>query len=372
MKLTLERAVLLRSLSHVQNVVERRATVPILSSVRLEAAGGEMRLNATDMDLEIALSAPADVARGGATTTPAHTLFDIVRNLPEGSQVELELIDETGQLALRSGRSKFSLACMDVEAFPLMAGVPQSHQFSMAAADLRSLMDRTRFAISTEETRYYLNGIYLHAGRSDGVEVLRSVATDGHRLARMDVPLPPGAAGMPGVIVPRKTVGELCKLIDNVSGEVEVRVSESKIRFAFDETVLTSKLIDGTFPDYERVIPEGNDKILQVNCKRLVEAVNLVSAVSVDKTRAIKVSLSDGSLTLSAFGADSSSGVDELEAEYEAEAMEIGFNARYLLDILGQITGENVRFALANSGSPTMVREAADASAVYVLMPMRV
>ena len=372
MKLTIERAALLKALNHVQSVVERRNTIPILSNVKLEGRDGQVTLNATDMDLDIVEAVTADVTQSGATTAPAHTLYEIIRKLPEGSQVEIEQGGEDGQLILRSGRSKFVLASLPVDDFPLMSGGELPHSFLLAAEELKALIDRTRFAISNEETRYYLNGIYLHAAASGKVQVLRAVATDGHRLARVEVPLPDGAAGMPGVIVPRKTVAELRKLLDEATQQVTVSLSETKIRFAFDNAVVTSKLIDGTFPDYERVIPADNDKVLEVDCRALAQAVDRVSAISTEKSRAIKLAVEKGGLTLSASSPENGSAVEELEASYDSVAMEIGFNSRYLLEILAQIEGDAARFTMADSGSPTVVREVADDSAVYVLMPMRV
>ena len=372
MNLTIERATLLKVLNHVQSVVERRPTIPILANIKLEAAEGTLSLNATDMDLDVAETVSASVETPGITTAPAHTLHDIVRKLPDGAQVEISLDGDKNQLTLRAGRSRFSLACLPAEDFPVMAGGEMPHGFPLAAAELRALVDRTRFAISTEETRYYLNGIYLHATEQDGTKVLRAVATDGHRLARVEVPLPEGAEGMPGVIVPRKTVNELRKLIDEMDGEVMVSLSETKIRFGLDGAALTSKLIDGTFPEYQRVIPEGNDRILLVDRRALSQAVDRVSTISTEKSRAVKLTVEQGSLTLSATSPEHGSAVEEVEAEFEAAPLEIGFNSRYLLDILGQVEGDAVRFELADSGSPTVVRDAADMGALYVLMPMRV
>jgi DNA polymerase III subunit beta len=372
MKLTIERAALLKSLAHVQSVVERRTTIPILSNVKLEGRGGLLSLNATDMDLDIIEAVPADVVRPGATTAPAHTFYEIVRKLPDGSQVEIEHDSESSQLTLRSGRSKFSLACLPVEDFPVLSGGELPFSFSLSAAELKTLIDRTRFAISTEETRYYLNGIYLHAAISDGVDVLRAVATDGHRLARVEITLPNGAAGMPGIIVPRKTVAEIRKLIDETDGEITVSLSETKLKFAFGDAVLTSKLIDGTFPDYERVIPADNDKVLVVDCKSFAQAVDRVSAISTEKSRAIKLAIEKGSATLSASSAENGSAVEEIEADYTSTPLEIGFNSRYLMDILAQVEGDTARFAMADAASPTVVREMTDGGAIYVLMPMRV
>lgn len=370
MKLTIERAALLKSLGHVQSVVERRNTIPILSNVKLEAGDGVVRLNATDMDLDIVEQAAADVSTPGATTVSAHTLYDIVRKLPDGAQVNMD--GGGGQMILSAGRSRFTLASLPTDEFPVLSGGELPHRFTMTAAELRDLIDRTRFAISTEETRYYLNGIYLHQADRDGTPLLRAVATDGHRLASVEMPLPDGADGIPGVIVPRKAVAELRKLIDESGDEAAVSLSDSKIRFAFDDAVLTSKLIDGTFPDYQRVIPEGNDKIMEVDCGGFADAVDRVSAISSEKSRAIKLSLDAGALVLSASSPEHGSATEELEVNYQGGQLEIGFNSAYLLDVTRQIKGETARFTMADSASPTVMQETDDAGALYVLMPMRV
>jgi len=372
MKLTLERAALLKALAHVQSVVERRNTIPILANVLLQAAKSRLSLSATDMDLAVVEAVDANTARTGATTVPAHTLYEIVRKLPDGQQVEIESAGDADQLTLRSGRSRFTLSCLAPSDFPAMSEGDLPHRFQIASGDLRTLIDRTRFAISTEETRYYLNGIYVHATKVGNVDVLRGVATDGHRLARVELPLPAGASDMPGVIVPRKAVGELRKLLDEADGNVEVELSDTRIRMSIGNVTLTSKLIDGTFPDYERVIPTANDKTLDVPIKAFAAAVDRVSTISTEKSRAIKLALDKNILTLSATSPDASSAVEEIEVSYASPSIEIGFNSRYLLDIAEQISGSDARLLMADSGSPTIVRDAADESALYVLMPMRV
>ena len=370
MKLTIERAALLRSLNHVQSVVERRNTIPILANVLLHAEDGSVKLTATDMDIAIVEAAPADVHAAGETTAPAHTLYEIVRKLPEGAQIELEAGDD--KLVLNAGRSKFVLAALPTADYPAMREDDLPHNFTMPANALRTLIDRTRFAISTEETRYYLNGIYMHAAEMDGVAVLRAVATDGHRLARVEAPLPEGAAGMPGIIIPRKTVNELRKLIDECDGDIDVALSDTKIRFAFGETVLSSKLIDGTFPDYEKVIPTGNDKLLEIDCRQFAAAVDRVATISTERSRSVKLEISPNNLTLSASSPEAGSAREEIEVSYDKEPIEIGFNSKYLLDIAQQVEGETVQMLLADGASPTIVRDTADSSALYVLMPMRV
>ena len=372
MKFTIERAAILKSLAHIQSVVERRNTIPILSNVLVRAGSDGLSLTATDMDITVVEKVSADVVQDGTTTAPAHTLYDLVRKLPEGAQIEVSSGGEQDQLALKSGRINVTLMTLSSKDFPAASDAELPNSFTLSTAELCGLIDRTRFAISTEETRYYLNGIYLHLAESEGAQVLRAVATDGHRLARVDIPLPQGAEGMPGVIVPRKAVNELRRLIEENDTEVKVALSDTRIRFEFDAVVLTSKLIDGTFPDYDRVIPSGNDKMLEVNCKSFTQAVDLVATISTERSRAVKLTLDRGSLVLSASSPDSGSATEELEVTYSAEPMEIGFNSRYLLDITQQIDGDEAQFTLADAASPTIVQDRADSSALYVLMPMRV
>lgn len=372
MKITIERGSLLKILTHVQSVVERRNTIPILSNVKFDVEADSLSLNATDLDIDIVETVTVDVSTPGSVTAPAHTLYDIVRKLPEGVQVELNCAGDGGQLTLSAGRSKFALACLPVEDFPVLSGGEFPYNFAITSAELRGLIDRTRFAISTEETRYYLNGIYLHAAESDGTKVLRAVATDGHRLASVDIVLPGGAESMPGVIVPRKTVVEVRKLIDEMEGNITISLSDTKIQFAFGSTVFTSKLIDGTFPDYDRVIPKGNDKIMEADTHLFAQAVDRVSAISTEKSRAIKLTIGKANLLLSANSADNDTATEELLVDYDDVETEIGFNSRYLLDIAQQIKGDKVRFTLADSASPMLVQDIDDQGAVYVLMPMRV
>lgn len=372
MKVTLERAALLKSLGHVHRVVERRNTIPILSNVLLQASGRSLVLKATDLDLEVTESVPADAALAGGTTLPAHVLYDIVRKLPEGAQVSLEGGGDNGQLLLRSGRSRFNLQSLPESDFPDIAAGDFTHRFVLAAGDLKKLLDKTQFAISTEETRYYLNGIFMHTVEVEGHVMLRAVATDGHRLARVELPAPAGAGGMPGVIVPRKAVTEMQKLVEDLSAEVVVELSTAKARFTFGGVVLTTKLIDGTFPDYGRVIPTGNDKRLVVDRAPFAEAVDRVSTISSERGRAVKLSLSEGKLTLSVTNPDSGSAVEEIEADYDSAPLDIGFNARYLLDITQQLESDTALFRLADPGSPTVVQDRDGAAALYVLMPMRV
>ena len=372
MRITLERSNLLKSLGHVHRVVERRNTIPILSNVLLKAEGSSLKLKATDLDLEITEGAPAMTEQPGATTVPAHLLYEIVRKLTDGSEVLLATNPDGNSMSVSSGRSKFSLQCLPESDFPDLTAGAFSHAFNIKAADLKMLIERTQFAISTEETRYYLNGIYLHTAESGDALKLRAVATDGHRLARAEIEAPSGSEGMPGIIIPRKAVGEIQKLIENPDTMIRFEVSDAKIRLSFGDIVLTSKLIDGTFPDYQRVIPVGNDKEMRVDCSTFASAVDRVSTISSERGRAVKLALADGQMVLTVNNPDSGSATEELAVSYEGEALEIGFNAKYLLDITGQLDGDDAVFKLADPGSPTIIVDSSGDEALYVLMPMRV
>jgi len=382
MRLAIERAALLKALQHVSSVVERRVTIPILSNVFVAAGEGVLRLKATDLDIEVSETIAATTETRGETTVSAHMLHDIVRKLPDGTQVELALDESGNHINLSAGPARFALACLPATDFPDIASEEMTHTFALPAGELRKLIERTRFAISTEETRYYLNGIYLHTVTADDGERLCAVATDGHRLAKTDTALPDGAKGIPGVIIPRKTVAEVFKLLTDRKAPVQIGLSNAKIRFAFDggeeetagpeSVVLTSKLIDGTFPDYGRVIPTGNDKVMKVDCNAFAAATDRVSTLSSEKGRAVKLNLAKDKLVLSVNNPDAGSAEEEIAVEYRGDPLEIGFNARYLLDICAQIERDNAIFLLADPSAPTLVKDAGDDAALYVLMPMRV
>ena len=375
MKATIERATLLRCLSHVQSVVERRNTIPILSNVLIEAGeGGTVKVTATDLDLQVVENmSAASVESAGAVTVSAHLLFDIARKLPDGSQVSLETAEN--RMDVKAGRSRFKLPTLPRDDFPVIVEGDLPTSFELPSKTLAELIDRTRFAISTEETRYYLNGIFLHVSDEDR-PVLKAAATDGHRLARFTLPRPDGAEGMPDVIVPRKAVGELRKLLEEKGeGAVQIDLSASKLRFTLGGeggVVLTSKLIDGTFPDYSRVIPTANDKLLKLDPRSFFEGVDRVATIATEKTRAVKMGLDKDRVTLTVTSPDNGTAAEELPAEYSADGFEIGFNASYLKDILGQIDSDTVELHLADAGAPTLIRKDDKSPALYVLMPMRV
>ncbi len=356
------------------SVVERRTTIPVLSNVLIRALPGTVSFKGTDLEREVVETATADSDQPGAVTVSAHLLHDIVRKLQDGSQVSLDTGGEaqSQRLTVISGSSRFFLPVLSADDFPDLAAGEMGSEFEMPAYELKKLIEKTRFAISTEETRYYLNGIYLHLADSGGRKLLRAVATDGHRLALVELPAPHGSESMPGVIVPRKTVNEVHRLIEDTSAPVTVALSRTKIQFRIGTVVMTSKLIDGTFPDYQRVIPQANNKTMLVPNAEFTTAVDRVATVSSDRGRAVKLSINGGRLTLTVTNPDGGSATEEVDVDYDADPLEIGFNARYLLDISSQLDGETARFSLADPGSPTIVRDGDDMSALYVLMPMRV
>jgi DNA polymerase-3 subunit beta len=372
MKFTIERAALIKALGHVQSVVERRNTIPILSNVLLSAERGGVSFAATDLDMEIVDFAPARVDTPGQITAPAQTLYEIVRKLPEGAEVELRYTGEDPRLQIAAGRSRFSLPVLPAGDFPVMSSDGLSQRITVDTNDLIRLIDKTRFAISTEETRYYLNGLYLHTV-GDGVRSqLRAVATDGHRLALAEMIAPEGAQGAPGVIVPRKTVQEARRLLEDAGETVDLQLSAAKVRFEFGRASLTSKVIDGSFPDYMRVIPRDNDKLLSVDIAVFAQAVDRVATISAEKSRSVKMAIAPGRIVLTVRNMEAGQAVEEMEADYDRESFEIGFNARYLLDVAAQIKGGSAEFRFADPASPTLVLDAEDEGVQYVLMPLRV
>jgi DNA polymerase-3 subunit beta len=372
MRLTIERAALLKALGHVQSVVERRNTIPILSNVLLAAEREGVALSATDLDMEIVDEAAATVEGSGQITAPAHTLYEIVRKLPEGADVELRYTGDESRLQVSAGRSNFKLPVLPAGDFPVMSQDGLSSRVAVDTNDLIRLIDKTRFAISTEETRYYLNGLYLHTVTVEGELKLRAVATDGHRLALAEMPAPEGAAGLPGVIVPRKTVQEARRLLEDAGEEVELQLSAAKVRLEFGRATLTSKVIDGSFPDYVRVIPRDNNRVLTVDNKLFAQAVDRVATISAEKSRSVKLAIEPGRIVLTVRNMEAGQAVEELEVDYDGESFEIGFNARYLMDVTDQIQGETAEFRFADAASPTLVLDPTDPGLQYVLMPLRV
>ena len=372
MKFSILQKDLLKVLSDVQSVVERRNSIPILANIKLEAQADEVKLTATDLDIVIEETAKSDVEQEGTLTIPAQRFFDIVRKLHENDKIKISSDAETKQITIKAGRSTFKLSYIESEQYPIIKQEENATSFKVNSKSLFNLFNRAQFAMSREETRYYLNGVYFHVATSaNDNKDLRAVATDGHRLARLEIPLPERAENMRGVIVPRKTVIELRRLLDGLDLPVEVQVSESKISFKFAGTEIISKIIDGTFPDYERAIPTNNNITAIIDTKLLLSAVDRVSAISEDKVRGIRFSFNNDKLSLSTKGNDADLAVEEVELEGSLPDFSIGFNSRYTYEMLSQFVKEKNRFSFNDSNSPTIVEEVGDNSALFVLMPMR-
>ena len=374
MKFSIDRSALLMALQHVHSVVERRNTIPILSNVLIEAKEDGVYLTATDMDIAVIEKVDmekSEIIQLGTITTSAQMLYDIVRKLPENIKVEL-LSEKNDRLGIKASSSSFALNCLPSEDFPSISEEDFKHSFDIDAIDLIRLIDKTSFSMSSEETRYYLNGIYLHSIKEGELNKLRTVSTDGHRLSRVDMSLPDGADGIPGVIIPRKTIMEIRKLLEDHTGNISLSLSDTKIRLSFNNVILTSKLLDGTFPDYSRVIPEQNEKLVTISNQLISEAVDRVSTVSTDKTRAIKININKATLIISATNPDKGSASENIDIDYDGDEVEIGFNSKYVLDVARQIKGNDIIIKLSDAVSPTLVYDKDDKEVLFVLMPMRV
>ncbi len=366
---------LLKALNHIHGIVEVRHTLPILSNIVLSAENNELSLSSTNLDIFCSDIIAAEIANSGEISVPAITFFEIVKRLPSGSDVILSMADEDTKLVLKCGRSKFNLSTLKTEDFPILSDKDLSTNFIISADELSRMIDKTKFAISNEETRYYLNGIFFHKAESNSIKFLRAVATDGHRLAQYDIPLPQGADEITGIIIPKKTVFELRKVLDDADGDVSVSLSENKIKFSFNNLKIISKVIDGTFPDYTKVIPQNNDKKFKTNNFELKNAIDRVSAVAINeetKSKAIKLTIENNKLNLSVESQSKGSAKEEIDISYNNEKVDIGFNSRYLLDICNEVDGDEIDVNLLDSISPAIILDKTDENLFFVLMPMRI
>ncbi|MDC3163351.1 DNA polymerase III subunit beta [Pelagibacteraceae bacterium] len=366
---------LLKALNHIHGIVEVRHTLPILSNIVLSAENNELNLSSTNLDIFCSDKIDAEIVNSGEISVPAITFFEIVKRLPSGSDVILSMGDEDTELILKCGRSKFNLSTLKTEDFPVLSDKSLSTNFVISADELSRMIDKTKFAISNEETRYYLNGIFFHKAESNSIKFLRAVATDGHRLAQYDIPLPQGAEEITGIIIPKKTVFELRKVLDDADGDVSVSLNENKIKFSFNNLKIISKVIDGTFPDYTKVIPQNNDKKFKTNNSELKNAIDRVSAVAINeetKSKAIKLTIENNKLNLSVESQSKGSAKEEIDISYSNDKVDIGFNSRYLLDICNEVDGDEIDVNLLDSISPAIILDKTDENLFFVLMPMRI
>ena len=366
---------LLKALSHIHGIVEVRHTLPILSNIILKAKDNELTLSSTNLDIYCADKITAEVSIAGEISVSAVTFFEIVKRLPSGSEVVMTMEDGENEIILKCGRSKFNLSTLKTDDFPIISDNDLSTNFVLSADELIRIIDKTKFAVSNEETRYYLNGIFLHKADRNSIQFLRAVATDGHRLAQYDIPLPQGAEDITGIIIPKKTIFELRKVLDDANGDVSISLNENKIKFTFNDLKIISKVIDGTFPDYTKVIPQNNNKNFKTNNNELKNAIDRVSAVAANeesKSKAIKLSLEDNKLNLSVESQSKGSANEIIDISYDGDKVDIGFNSKYIIDICNEVDGEEVDISLLDSVSPAIILDKTDENLFFVLMPMRI
>ena len=366
---------LLKALSHIHGIVEVRHTLPILSNIILKAKDNELTLSSTNLDIYCADKIKAEVSIAGEISVSAVTFFEIVKRLPSGSEVVMTMEEGENEIILKCGRSKFNLSTLKTDDFPIISDNDLSTNFVLSADELIRIIDKTKFAVSNEETRYYLNGIFLHKADRNSIQFLRAVATDGHRLAQYDIPLPQGAEEITGIIIPKKTIFELRKVLDDANGDVSISLNENKIKFTFNDLKIISKVIDGTFPDYTKVIPQNNNKNFKTNNNELKNAIDRVSAVAANeesKSKAIKLSLEDNKLNLSVESQSKGSANEIIDISYDGDKVDIGFNSKYIIDICNEVDGEEVDISLLDSVSPAIILDKTDENLFFVLMPMRI
>lgn len=371
MKFTVEKINLFKSLSHVQSIVEKKNTLPILSNILIEAKDNSLILSATDMDISITDKINCNIVEEGSTTVSAQTLYDIIRKLPESN--EIEIISNDGKIiTLRSGKSKFSLGCLPKEDFPIIEIGDLENEINIDSQNFLKLLDKTRFAVSNEETRYFLNGIYFHKKKQDNLNLLSIVATDGHRLAKFDYDFKNDELEIPGVIIPKKTVTELYKLLSDFEGNIKINLNSNKIVFFIGNSVLISKLIDGTFPDYNRVIPKDNNNLLKINRTSFSLAVDRVSTITSEKSPVIKFKILKNLINMSSVNSENGTATEDIVSNYNGNEIEIGFNSKYILEMLNNLEDEEITLNFRDSSSPVTAKEDSNPDLIYVLMPMRV
>ena len=366
---------LLKALSHIHGIVEVRHTLPILSNIILEAKDDKLILSSTNLDIYCSDKIKAEVLQSGEVSVSAVTFFEIIKRLPSGSEVLMTMEEGENEIRLTCGRSKFNLSTLKTDDFPIISDNDLSTNFVLSADELIRIIDKTKFAVSNEETRYYLNGIFLHKAERNSIQFLRAVATDGHRLAQYDIPLPQGAEDITGIIIPKKTIYELRKVLDDANGDVSVSLNENKIKFSFNDLKVVSKVIDGTFPDYTKVIPQKNDKNFKTNNSDLKNAIDRVSAVAANeesKSKAIKFCIENNSLSLSVESQSKGSANEMIDVNYSGDKVDIGFNSKYIIDICNEVDGDEISISLSDSISPAIILDKTDENLFFVLMPMRI
>ncbi len=371
MKFIVSKNIIYKTLSHLQSIVNKKNTLPILSNILIEAMDNQLILSATDMDISIQEKINCNIVEQGSTTLNAQIMFDIIKKLPENSEIEF-ISNDSKILSIRSNVSKFSLSCLPKDEFPIIDTKSDGKKFKVKSQTIFKLIDKTKFAISNEETRYFLNGLYFNISSKEKSSILTFVGTDGHRLATDSFYDKQIINEVPGVIIPKKTINELNKLLSENTNEIEIEISSNKIIFYIENLILVSKLIDGNFPDYTRVIPNENNNILTVDRISLLSAVDRVSTIANEKSPSIKFKLFNDLINLSTINNENSTATEDIKAKYIGNEIEIGFNARYIMDILDNLDGKEIKLFFNDNSTPIIAKEQSDSNLLYVLMPMRV
>ena len=369
MKFSINRDQLLKSLNYCQGVIEKRNTLPILSNILLEADNSSLKIIATDLDLIFMnVVEGIKVQEKGSTTTSSAIIYDIIRKLTPNSEIKFNLINEN-KLQLDSEKSKFNLNCLSPSDFPIINENFSDNEFIVNSNTFLKLLNKCKFSISNDETRHYLNGIFVHQTEKDNNYYLTGVATDSHRMSISKFKLDSKKNFEP-IILPKKTIYQLSSLLQDYHGEVKICNVKSKIKFEFDKSVLVSKLIDGKFPNYSQVIPKNNEKILEIDLNKFRSSVDRVASISLDKKDGVKFDLNKNLLNLSVNNPNSGDGNELLDVNFDSE-MGISFNSRYLIDVAGEIDGQKIIFYLNETGSPALIKDPSDINSLYIVMPMK-
>ena len=371
MEFTIDRDIFLRSLGHANGIIEKKTTLPILSNILIEAKASKIKITATDLDIiyfeEIV---PQIVKKEGSTTTSASILYDILRKLQSNAKVELTLLT-ANKLKLVSKNSKFNLLCLPSNNFPLLEEDNNQKNFEISPQKLLKLLNKTKISISNDETRHYLNGIYLHKTKLENKSFLCGVATDSHRLSSSSIEIDSNTH-IESIILPKKTIFQLISLLEQCSNPIKISNNKSKIKFEMETGVLISKVIDGRFPDYSKVIPKDNDKILEIKLNEFKNSIERVTTVSIDRKEGLKMLISKDSVQLSVNNPNSGEGVENIGAKFNSSDLNISFNSRYLTDIASQIENESIVIYLKDPGSPVLIRGFLDKNSFHVVMPMKI
>ena len=358
-----------KSLNYCQGVIEKRSTLPILSNVLIDVSNSELTITATDLDLIfINKIKNVEVKESGKTTTSSSIMYDIIRKISSDKKINFSFVGES-KLNLESENSVFNLNCISASEFPLTDENFNKNEFSINSKNLLKILNKCKFSISNDETRHYLSGIFLHLVEINNQNYLTAVATDSHRMSVSKIRLNEKIQFEP-IILPKKTIFQLCTLLDDYDGDVKISNIKSKIKFELNNSILISKLIDGKFPNYVQVIPKENQKKLEVDLKLFLNSVDRVASVSLDKKDGVKFQLSKNNLDLSVNNANSGDGKENLKVQFNDD-LDISFNSRYLIDVGSQLDGDKIEIYLKDTGSPALIKDPSDFDSIYVVMPMK-